>query len=63
MSNQEHPALFSAWTPDPVGTMLGTGYMRFETRIGIQGLTRMDNEGGLDILAVVSESPGNGKFR
>jgi len=63
MSNQDHSTLFSAWIPDPLSELLKTGYRRFETRIGIQGLARMDNERGLDILAVVSSRPGEGKFR
>ena len=63
MTDQPHSDLFSAWSPDSLGELLGTGYMRFETRIGIQGLARMDNERGLDILAVVSKRPGEGQFR
>jgi hypothetical protein len=56
--------LFTLWTPDPAGVILGTGYFRFETPFGVQGLARFacdDNE--LDILAVVSEQQGKGQFR
>lgn len=53
---------FTSWEPDPVGQILGTGYYRFESPLGICGLARIvGNE--LDLLAVVAERPGCGQFR
>ena len=54
---------FETWKPDPVGLILGTGYMRFTTAHGIDGLARLDGEGGLDCLAVIAREPGKGQFR
>lgn len=49
-------------TPDPAGTILGTGFKRFYSRSGIDGLAR-ENGDRLDILAVVANKPGKGQFR
>lgn len=54
---------FASWKPDPVGIILGTGYMRFTTALGIDGLARLDGEGGLDCLVVIARDPGKGQFR
>lgn len=51
--------------PDPIGLILGTGYMRFEAPCGVDGLAKTDAiEGGrIDILAVHARTPGKGQFR
>lgn len=48
--------------PDIIGEYLKTGYCRFRSPIGINGLAR---EQGplLEILAVVANKPGTGQFR
>lgn len=60
-------SLFTIWTPDPIGEVLGTGYYRFDTAIGINGLAQIRHPDNsrieLDILAVVAEQPGKGQFR
>lgn len=48
--------------PDPVGLILGTGFQRFESPIGIEGLAK-ENGSSLDILAVVNPSDQRGRFR
>lgn len=48
--------------PDPIGQLLGTGYMRFQSPTGICGLAKDDGE-RLDILAVDTLTPGKGQFR
>ncbi len=46
-------------TPDPFGVMLGTGYSRFNSPLGIEGLAKESN-GRVDILAVVAPEEGKG---
>ncbi len=46
-------------TPDPFGVMLGTGYSRFCSPLGIEGLAKELN-GRVDILAVIAPDEGNG---
>jgi hypothetical protein len=48
--------------PDPIGQILGTGYMRFESPTGLDGLAKWTDE-RLDLLAVVTRTPGKGCFR
>jgi len=48
--------------PDPVGVVLGTGYMRFESACGIDGLAKVTGD-RLDILAVAARTTGKGQFR
>lgn len=48
--------------PDPVGLILGTGYQRFQSPIGIEGLAK-ENGRRLDILAVVNPTDERGRFR
>lgn len=55
-------AMFSAWTPDPVGAALGTGFMRFSARCGIDGLAKVSGD-RLEVLAVTTDTPGLGCFR
>lgn len=55
-------AIFKTWEPDPYGVILGTGYMRFTTDIGIDGLAKINGD-RLDVLAVHAETPGKGQFR
>ena len=54
-----HPVLGQLY-PDMVSNMLGTGFCRFEGK-DFDGLCR--ESGCLDILAIFSKSPGQGKFR
>lgn len=56
-----HPFL-GRITPDPVGQILNTGYSRFESPSGIDGLAKVNGD-RLDLLAVISTSPGKGLFR
>jgi len=55
-----HPVLGQLY-PDMVGNMLGTGFCRFEGK-DFDGLCR-ESGGCLDILAIISKNPGQGKFR
>ncbi len=48
--------------PDPISDMLGTGYKRFESSVGINGLAKVSGK-RLDILAVIARTPGKGQFR
>lgn len=56
-----HP-FFSSWEIDPTGVALDTGFMRFETKYGIDGLAKLDGD-NLEVLAVVSTNPRQGRFR
>ena len=49
-------------TPDPMGELLGTGYMRFESPFGVHGPAKEFSD-RVDLLAVVSEEQGRGYFR
>lgn len=42
--------------------MLGTGYSKFESSLGVHGLAKV-SEARIDILAVVATKPGKGQFR
>lgn len=47
---------------DPVGEILGTGYCRFQSAVGIDGLAKWTPD-RLDLLAVTTRTPGRGRFR
>jgi hypothetical protein len=47
--------------PDPIGAALGTGYLRFRSPLGVNGLCRIAGK-RLEILAVDSNHPGCGHF-
>lgn len=49
-------------SPDPVGEILQTGFRRFQSPFGIDGLYRAAN-GRLDLLAVATDVKGTGRFR
>lgn len=49
-------------TPDPVAEILGTGFNRFSTPAGVEGLAKEFGD-RLDILAVASRVQGQGLFR
>ena len=53
---------FATYEPNPIGVMLGTGYNRFETADGMNGLAKITGE-RLDVLAVVASKAGDGQFR
>lgn len=55
-------SIFKSWDPDPTGLLLGTGFMRFTTGIGIDGLA-LEYSDSIDILAVYSNIEGRGNFR
>lgn len=48
--------------PDPVGLLLGTGYQRFASPFGIDGLCIVTAT-CLDLLAVEARTPRHGHFR
>jgi hypothetical protein len=54
--------LFDRLEPDPVGVMLGTGMLRFESPFGVSGLVR-PGKNKLEFLAVESHVEGKGHFR
>ena len=49
-------------TPSPAADILGTGYSRFVSPFGIDGLCRTDGR-RLDLLAVIANQPNTGQFR
>ena len=49
-------------TPDPVGQILGSPFMRFASPSGICGLAKVDGS-HLVLLAVDTTAPGKGQFR
>ena len=52
------------FSEDPFSHILKTGYCRFESCHGIEGLAQEDKEQGrLDLLAIVATEPGTGQFR
>lgn len=55
-------SLLGETEPDPVGAILGTGYYRFSSPVGIDGLCKV-NGGRLDLLAVISREPSKGHLR
>src|SRR5213596_3527911 len=54
--------LLGVLTHDPVGMVLGTGYMRFSSPFGIDGLVRTHSKNKIEFLAVVSLHEGKGNF-
>lgn len=55
-------SFFTSWEPDGVGVLLGTGFNRFTTAGGIDGLGKITGK-RLDLLAIVALDPGTGQFR
>lgn len=62
MNETAIPTLFTSWEPDPLGVLLGTGFNRFNTRVGIDGLAKITGS-KLEILAVHAKTKGVGQFR
>lgn len=56
------PAIFRSVEPDPVGTLLSTGYQRFTAFNGLEGLAK-SSHGRLDILAVHNNTTASGLLR
>ncbi len=54
--------IFTSWRPDPVGMILGTGFMQFTAPHGICGLAKIEGE-SLHILAIESMHEGRGNCR
>lgn len=48
--------------PDFVGQLLGTGYQRFRSPTGCEGLAK-EKDNRLDVLAVVATTEKTGQFR
>ena len=53
--------VFGQMNPDPIGTMLNTGYHRFAAG-GVDGLARVEGSRA-DILALNARNPGTGQVR
>lgn len=49
-------------SPDPFGVMLGTGYSRFVSPTGLEGLAKATGD-RLDVLAVINPTNERGRFR
>lgn len=58
----EEFALLGFVEPDPIGVILGTGYMRFQSPNGLGGLAKWTDD-RLDLLAVHAFTQGQGQFR
>lgn len=56
------PPILGDIRPDPCGIMLSTGYQRFRSPSGIQGLAKWSDD-RLDILVVYTDVRGAGRFR
>ena len=56
-------SILGTTTEDPIGKVLGTGYMRFTSPVGIEGLAKVMPGFRLEILAVNAVRPGNGCFK
>lgn len=54
--------IFTSWEPDPTALLLNTGYNRFESVHGIDGLAKT-SDSRLDLLALIATNPGQGQFR
>ena len=48
--------------PDPISSLLGTGYEKFRSPTGLNGLAK-DSDERLDLLVVDATIPGTGQFR
>lgn len=49
-------------TPDPFNQLLGTGYSRFQSSTGMNGLAK-EHKKRVDILALDATKPGTGQLR
>jgi hypothetical protein len=49
--------------PDAAAVLLGTGYWRFESPYGIDGLFKEEDDNRLNLLMVIANDPGKGHFR
>lgn len=57
------PPVITVRSVDPIGSMLGTGYLRFESVYGIRGLMKEGAGHSLILLVVEADHPGHGQFR
>lgn len=55
-------ACLGRYEPDVAGIILGTGFNRFESPDGINGLAEWRGD-RIEILAVVANNPGQGNFK
>lgn len=56
-------SVLGATSEDRIGKALGTGFMRFSSPVGINGLAKVSPGFRLEILAVDAVRPGNGHFK
>ena len=56
-------SILGTLSEDPIGKALGTGYQRFYSPCGIDGLAKVSPGLRLEILAVNAVRPGNGHFK
>ena len=56
------PGVLGELTPDPISVLLGTGFVRFASPTGMNGLAKVHGE-RLDILALDATAPGTGQLR
>lgn len=62
LTENPHDPLLGKAESDPVGEMLGTGYMKFRSPLLIEGLAKWSND-RLDLLAIISVQRRHGAFR
>ncbi len=55
-------SVLGATAPDPFGQILGTGYDRFKSPTGMNGLAKV-SANRIDILALDATIPGTGQLR
>ena len=60
-NQSQHPVL-GVITIDPIGLVLNTGFNKFSSCVGVDGLAKWD-ETTLELLSVVANQPGTGQFR
>lgn len=56
-------AMLGKTEPDPFGQLLGTGFQRFKSHCGVNGLAKEIGQMRLEVLAVESTKPGTGQLR
>ena len=61
-SEPNPPSVLGKTEPDPLGSLLGTNYERFNSNTGISGLAKFHGD-RLDVLAVTASRKNTGQFR
>jgi|SRR3989304_3216074 len=62
MIDHQSERVLGQTNPDPLSEVLGTGYSRFQSPTGIDGLAKEEKD-RLDLLAFNALVPGIGQFR